>query len=199
MRGNGELKGTGQRRNTHALSEAAHDSQIRLQDVYRSERDKVAKIKAGKLALTAGNRNVCTAPYLRLAGFIVGIHRLLEPGQITRLDLAGEALGFAHAEGAVRVDHDGNLRPQRRPCRLYARRRRIHVAVHDAHAHLHRPEATAVNVALQLRPNAVHPGPAATGIGWLVLTAFSPQELIHWHLERLTQKIPQGHINPADG
>src|SRR5262249_40880789 len=161
--------------------------------------DKVAKIKAGKLALTAGNRDVCTAPHLRLASFIVGIHRLLEPGQITRLDLAGEALCFAHAEGAVRVDHNGNLWPQRRPCRLATPPRVSHVAVQTAHAHLPRPEATAVNVPLQLRPNAAPPGPAATGIGRQVLTAFSPQELIHWHLEGLTQNIPQGHINPADG
>ena len=54
------------------------------------------------------------------AGLVVGRDRLLEPGEVAVAHQMGKALGLGDGEGAVRVDHDLDIGPERGARRLDA-------------------------------------------------------------------------------
>ena len=60
--------------------------------------------------------------HLRLAGFVVGGDRLLEPGEVAVLDEAAEALGLGDRQRAVRVAHQPDLGAERLARRVHAAR-----------------------------------------------------------------------------
>ena len=86
------------------------------------EHRQIAEIVAGELALAGGDRDVGRGAHLGLPGLVVGDDRLLEPGEVAVLDEAAEALGLGHREGAVRVAHQLDIRPERRARRVHAAR-----------------------------------------------------------------------------
>ena len=110
-----------------------------------------------------------------------------------------EALGIRHRVGAVRVDGDLDLRPERLARRLDAGRRDMRRAVHGADAHLHRLEAALGDIGLELVADLVGGRPAARGIGRHAVELAAAEQLPDRLAEMLAQNVPQRDVDRADG
>ena len=139
MRRQAQVERAGDRADPHRLADAAAERRIRLEDVGRLQDGEVAEGKTRRLALAGGDRHAAGRAHLGHAGLVVGDDRLLEPGEIAVGDQLHEALGVGDRIGAVRVDHDVDVRAERFARRAHAGGRNVRRAVHRADPHLHAP------------------------------------------------------------
>ena len=77
--------------------------------------------------------------------------------------------------------------------------RRDNVSVTRTHAHLHRAEAAARDVAFELRANGLGRRPAAGGVGRHGVPALAAEQSPHRDPEGAAQDVPASHVDGADG
>ena len=86
-----------------------------------------------------------------------------------------------------------------RPRRADAADRGRERAVAGADAHLHRAEAAARDVALELLADALGGRPAAGGVGRERVPALAAEQAPHRDIEGAAEDVPAGHVDGADG
>jgi hypothetical protein len=172
---------------------------VGLEDVDGLEHGEIAEGEAGGLRFAGGDRYRAGGSDLGHAGLVVGDHRLLEPGQVAVGDHVDEALGVGDGVGAVGVDHQLHLRPERGARGADAGGRDVRGTVHGADAHLHRAEAAGVDVGLQLLADAVGRRPAARGIGGQPVGLAAAEQAPDGLAERLAEDVPERDVDRADG
>src|SRR5215469_8048849 len=200
-----------------ALGEAAGPGDVRLHDVDRTAGDQLAETVKPGLGLIAGDGRVERVGDAGAAVDIVGGDRLLDPEQLIGRHLAAHLDREGRAPGAIDIDHQLSLRPERLAYRGDAREvlGRVGLAEIDiagqlaqmragrrvaADLHLHAFEATGA-VALRLAGDAVDPLPllvkTAAGIGLDAVAARS-QQLVDRELRDLAGDVPQRDVDAAD-
>ena len=192
-----ELVRLGQRGNSPTFCRPTADGQIWLQDVDRFELDQVAEVEAGELTLTCSNGDRRRCADCSCPTAVVGADWFLEPAQPEGLDPCGKAFGLRGTVGAVCIDHQPDARTERGAGRGDPSNAGLDVAVHHADPHLDRGEA-AVDVTLQLGPDPVGIRPPSAGIDRHVRPAGPTPELDDGCPQRLSQQIPQRHVDAAD-
>ena len=187
----------GQRRDAPDLRHAAGAGDVGLGDVQRPALEQVLEVEARELALARGDGDGRRATHLGLAGMIVRRHRLLEPGDIVRLELPGELDGGRDLERAVRVDHQLDAGPEPTAGRLHpAHALGDREPVVADHAHLGGGE-TLGRVARKLRLGLVAGRPAAAGIA-PHRAAHRTKRLVERNAERLRLHVPHRDVDAGN-
>src|SRR6185503_13059372 len=174
------------------------DGGIGLEHVHRPRLQHLPEGEARLLALSRRDGDVGGPAHLGLPGEIVRRHGLFEPREVVIRDLAGEALGFAHAPGPVGVHHDADAGPEGLAHLRHAGRRIVHAGVLAADAQLHRAVA-ALDVLEHLLADAPDLRPAAGGIGGDAIAVAAAQQLPYRHPERAAEDVPERDIHAGDG
>ena len=179
--------------------------------------DQLAESIEAEFGLIAGDRRMQRVRHPCAALDIVRLDRLLDPVEVVRLHRAAHLDRERRTPGAVDIDHQLRLRPERPshrrdPRQILARidLAKIGLAEHlaqmrlgrgiAADLHLHALEA-AGTIALGLAGDAVHPlaflVEAAAGIG-LDPVAAGAEQPIDRHLGDFAGNVPQRDVDPAD-
>src|SRR5262249_1337833 len=169
----------------------------RLGNIERVVAKQALKAVAREFALARCDGNGGGTPDLRLAAVVFGRHRLLEPGDIVRLQCLGELDGHRHFQRAVGIDHQLDLRSGAGARGLHAPHALFDgEAVAAPHAHLHRGKPFC-RVAAELAFGFVSRGPAAASIT-ANHVAHRSQRLVDRYPQGLALHVPDGDIHAGD-